>query len=49
MSTRREVLLGAAQMVMAAPMINHSDAELELLESLVGREPPFSGKGFPRY
>lgn len=40
---------GAAQMVMAAPMLNHSDAELELLESLVGRQPPFSGKGFPRY
>lgn len=34
---------GAPQMIMPAPMINHSDAELELLESLVGRKPPFSG------
>jgi len=34
---------GAPQMIMLAPMINHSDAELELLESLVGRKPPFSG------
>ena len=25
-----------------ASVINHSDAELELLESLVGRWPPFS-------
>jgi hypothetical protein len=40
---------GAPQMVAPAPMLNHSDAELELLESLVGREPPFAGKGFPRY
>lgn len=40
---------GAPQMVTPAPMINHSDAELELLESLVGRQPPFIGKGFPRY
>lgn len=34
---------GAPQMIMPAPMINHRDAELELLESLVGRKPPFSG------
>jgi hypothetical protein len=40
---------GAPRMVAPAPMINHSDAELELLEGLVGREPPFAGKGFPRY
>jgi hypothetical protein len=40
---------GAPRMVTPAPMLNHSDAELELLESLVGREPPFAGKGFPRY
>ena len=40
---------GAPKMVVPAPMVNHSDAELELLEALVGREPPFSGKGFPRY
>jgi hypothetical protein len=40
---------GAPQMVTPAPMLNHSDAELELLESLVGREPPFVGKGLPRF
>jgi hypothetical protein len=40
---------GAPQMVMPAPMINHSDAELELLESLVLRRPPFAGKSYPRY
>lgn len=32
-----------------APMMNHSDAELTLLESLVGREPPFAGKGLGGY
>lgn len=29
-------------MLVDAPMINHLDAELEMLESLVGRWPPFS-------
>ena len=28
-----------------APVINHSDAELIMLEALVGREPPFVGLG----
>lgn len=32
---------GAAARIVKAPVINHSDAELILLESLVGREPPF--------
>lgn len=32
---------GAASRIVRAPVINHSDAELILLESLVGREPPF--------
>jgi hypothetical protein len=32
---------GVAQRIVRAPVINHSDAELILLESLVGREPPF--------
>jgi hypothetical protein len=36
-------------MVAPAPMINHTDAELELLESLVGRQPPFIRKGSRRY
>jgi len=29
----------------AAPVVNHTDAELILLESLVGREPPFVATG----
>ena len=32
---------GTAQRIVRAPVVNHSDAELILLESLVGREPPF--------
>jgi hypothetical protein len=40
---------GAPQMVTPAPVRNHSDAELEMLEALVGREPPFKGQGFPQY
>jgi len=37
---------GAPQMIMRAPVVNHTDAELVSLESLVGREPPFVGEGF---
>jgi len=37
---------GAPQMIMTAPVVNHSDAELILLEGLVGREPPFVGTGY---
>jgi hypothetical protein len=33
------------KMITAAPVINHSDAELIMLEALVGREPPFVGSG----
>ena len=33
------------KMIEAAPVINHSDAELIMLEALVGREPPFVGLG----
>jgi hypothetical protein len=40
---------GAPQMVTAAPVINHTDAELILLEGLVGRQPPFIGQGFRPY
>ena len=36
---------GAPQMMTAAPVINHTDAELVMLESLVRRRPPFVGKG----
>ena len=32
---------GMPRMIEAAPVINHSDAELSMLESLVGRVPPF--------
>ena len=35
---------GSPQMLMQAPVINHTDAELILLESLVGRQPPFIGR-----
>jgi hypothetical protein len=28
-------------MMMEAPVVNHTDAELVMLEALVGREPPF--------
>lgn len=31
-------------MMVAAPVINHTDAELVMLENLVGRWPPFYGK-----
>jgi hypothetical protein len=40
---------GSPQMLMQAPVINHTDAELILLESLVGRQPPFIGQGFIPY
>ncbi len=40
---------GAPQMLMRAPVINHTDAELEMLEALVGRRPPFAGKGYKAY
>ncbi len=37
------------QMMIKAPVVNHTDAELILLESLVGREPPFGTNPDPRY
>jgi hypothetical protein len=40
---------GSPQMLMQAPVINHTDAELILLETLVGRQPPFIGQGFTPY
>jgi len=33
--------MGAPQMIMTAPVENHTDAELEFLEGLAGRRPPF--------
>ena len=40
---------GAPQMLMQAPVINHTDAELILLEGIVGRRPPFVGQGYRPY
>jgi hypothetical protein len=37
---------GAPQMMTAAPVINHTDAELTMLEALVRRRPPFAEKGY---
>ncbi len=36
---------GAPQVLMPAPVVNHTDAELILLEGLVGRRPPFMDSG----
>lgn len=40
---------GAPQMMMKAPVINHTDAELAMLESLVGRSVPFDPSGYRSY
>jgi len=42
---------GAPQMLTGAPVVNHSDAELAMLENLVGRRPPFldNPNHWPRY
>lgn len=40
---------GAPQMIMQAPVINHTDAELILLESLVGRRVPFDPAQYKGY
>lgn len=36
-----------SEMMTAAGVTNHTDAELTLLEELVGRRPPFAGAGWP--
>jgi hypothetical protein len=36
-------------MIEGAPVVNHTDAELVMLEALVGRRPPFLDSGAPRY
>ncbi len=38
---------GMPRMIERAPLINHTDAELILLESLVGRQVPFDPKRYP--
>jgi hypothetical protein len=48
-SPRYIMASGAPQMVTPAPVVNHTDAELILLEGLVGRQPPFIGQGFRPY
>jgi len=40
---------GAPQMMLKAPVINHTDAELAMLESLVGRGVPFDPTGYRNY
>jgi hypothetical protein len=40
---------GAPQMLMQAPVINHTDAELILLTGILGRRPPFVGQGYRPY
>jgi len=41
---------GDTQKIMGpAPIVNHTDVELTLLESLVGRKPPFAKKEFTGY
>lgn len=40
---------GGGNMIEPARVINHNDAELMLLESLVGRLPPFVGMGYSAY
>lgn len=37
------------KMIDSAPVINHTDAELTMLEALVGRRPPFLDSGAPPY
>jgi len=38
---------GAPELIAAAPVIDHGDAELRVLESLVHRTPPFDDGDFP--
>jgi hypothetical protein len=41
--------MNMAKMMVPAGVINHTDAELEMLEALVGRRPPFWGQGGSKY
>jgi hypothetical protein len=40
------IYIGAKDLMASAPVINHTDDELVMLESMVGRVPPFSGKSY---
>jgi hypothetical protein len=46
---RYVMAMGAPRMLMEAPVVNHTDAELILLEALVGRKPPFGTSQPYRY
>jgi hypothetical protein len=39
---------GGAMLAVPGPVVNHTDDELVLLESLVGREPPFQPGEYPK-
>jgi hypothetical protein len=39
---------GATEAIVKAPMINHGDDEVIMLEALMGRTPPFTGGGYDR-
>ena len=39
-------MLNPLKLIVPAPVINHSDSELELIESLVGRSTPFGRGGY---
>ena len=39
----------SVKMIEGAPVVNHTDAELVMLEALVGRKPPFAETGAPPY
>ena len=41
--------MASIRMIEGAPVINHTDAELVMLEALVGRRPPFLDSGAPSY
>jgi hypothetical protein len=41
--------IDATGRIFAGPVLRHTDAELILLESMVGRKPPFVGHGGPGY
>ena len=40
---------GAPQMILPAPVVNHTDAELVLLESLLGRNVPFEAGAYENF
>ncbi len=50
-SPRYVYAAGAPEAIMtAAPVVNHTDDELTMLEALLGRTPPFEGNSpYPRY